>query len=56
MKGYTKTTIHLWGKGMETYLGNIIMSRPFRTLTVKQLEEIVNTHPAKDHVCYFTFE
>lgn len=56
MKGYTKTTIHMWGKGMETYLGNIILSRPFRTLTVKQLEEIVNTFGSKEPVCYVTFE
>lgn len=56
MKGYTKTTIHLWGKGMEKYLGNIILSRPFRTLTVKQLEAIVNTFPNKHLVCYYTFE
>ena len=54
MKGYT--TIHLWGKGMEKYLGNIMLSRPFQCLTEEKLKEIVNTFPDKHLVCYCTFE
>lgn len=54
MKGYT--TIHLWGKGMETYLGNIMLSRPFQCLTEEKLKEIVNTFPDNNLVCYCTFE
>lgn len=54
MKGYT--TIHMWSKGMETYLGNIILSRSFYTLTKEKLKEIVNTFPNKNLVYYCTFE
>lgn len=55
MKGYQ--TIHLWGKGMETYLGNIMLSRPFLPpITEEKLKEIVNTFPNKHLVCYCTFE
>lgn len=49
-------TIHLWGKGMDKYLGNIMLSRPFLCLTEEKLKEIVNTFPDKHLVCYCTFE
>ena len=54
MKEYT--TIHLWGKGMEKYLGNIMLSSPFKRITEEKLKEIVNAFPDKNLVCYCTFE
>ena len=48
--------IHLWGKGMEQYLGNIIMSQPQYSITQEKLEELVELWGDKRKVCYVTFE
>lgn len=49
-------TIHLWSKGKEKYLGNIILNKPFIRITEERLNEIVNTFPNKDQVEFCTFE
>ena len=49
-------TIHLWGKGMEKYLGNIMLSKPFLRITEEILNDIVNTFPNKEQVEFCTFE
>lgn len=55
MKPYQ--TIHVWGKGMEEYLGNIMLARPRNTkMFSDELEELVESWGDKRKVRYVTFE